>query len=263
MKGQSTELPPGRLHECADMTALLLVGGMGTRLRNVLPSTPKPLAPLGNESFLALLIRQLGHQGVRRLVMCTGYLGDQIEDTFGTGKHLDVAISYSREASPMGTAGAVKAASHYLEDVADFLVLNGDSFIQIDFAQLIQFHRQHGGLVSVAVSLVENAGRYGTVQVSSDSHVTSFMEKTGSDKPGLVNAGVYVFNKAILDHIEAFPASLELEILPRLLNSGVFALRQHGTFIDIGTPQDYARAKAISDRMYDAALHREHREQSS
>src|SRR5437870_12638712 len=104
-----------------EMTAVLLVGGRGGRLRSVLPSTPKPLASIGRRSFLELLVRQLRAQGIRRLLMCTGYLAHQIEQEFGDGHEFDVTIEYSRETSPLGTAGAVKLAQPYLQDARDFL----------------------------------------------------------------------------------------------------------------------------------------------
>jgi D-glycero-alpha-D-manno-heptose 1-phosphate guanylyltransferase len=230
------------------------VGGMGTRLRSLLPSTPKPLASIGSRSFLELLVRQLRNQGIRRLVMCTGYLADQIENELGDGHAWDVAIEYSKEPHPLGTAGAVKLAQHYLRDVPEFLVMNGDSFLEIDFSRLIRFHRRLGGLVSMAVLEVKNASRYGTVQVDTDSRVIGFVEKTGSGGPGLVNAGVYVFKRAIFEHIPEASASLEKDIFPRLLSQGVYALEQHGMFIDIGTPEDYARAQQLCNRLYEAAF---------
>ena len=112
---------------------MLLVGGLGTRLRSVVPSTPKPLAAVGGQSFLELLVRQLRNQGITNLVMCTGYLGEQVQSEFGDGRSWGVAIEYSQEMSPLGTAGAVKLAQAYLRDVPEFLVMNGDSFLEIDF----------------------------------------------------------------------------------------------------------------------------------
>jgi NDP-sugar pyrophosphorylase family protein len=239
-----------------DTTAVLLVGGMGTRLRSVVPGMPKPLASVGDRPFLELLVRQLRHQGIRHLVMCTGHLAGQIESEFGSGRNLDVEITYSKETEPLGTGGALKLARHGLRDAADFLVMNGDSFLEIDFRELIGFHRGHGGLVSMAVLRVPNTDRYGTVQVDPRGRVTGFAEKTGKDAPGLVNAGVYVFERAVLDHIPEAAASLERDVFPRLLDGGVHALEQHGMFIDIGTPEDYARAQATSSRLRDAAFNR-------
>ena len=237
-----------------DTCAVLLVGGMGTRLRSMVPSTPKPLAPIGNTSFLQLLVQQLQSQGIRRLVMCTGYLAGQIEDEFGNGHQWGVTIDYSREPYPLGTAGAVKLAERCLSACLDFLVLNGDSFLEIDLQQFIRFHREHGGLISIAVRKVENAARYGTVQVNASYRVTGFTEKNAIQGPGLVNGGVYVFNRAVLQHIPQGPASLERDIYPRLIEKGVYAFEQHGMFIDIGTPEDYARAQGLRDSLHQAAL---------
>jgi D-glycero-alpha-D-manno-heptose 1-phosphate guanylyltransferase len=229
-----------------DVKAVVLAGGLGTRLRSVVPSKPKVLASIGERSFLELLIRQLRSQGIRRLVMCTGYLAEQIESQFGDGGPWEVSIEYSREEKPLGTAGAVKLAQHYLGDSPEFFVLNGDSFLEVDFGGLLTFHRGHAGaLASMAVLRVENASRYGTVQVDSNSRVSGFMEKTGGESPGLVNGGVYVFDQAVLRRIPEGPVSLERDVFPGLLDQGVYAQEQHGMFIDIGTPADYERAQEL------------------
>lgn len=232
-----------------DTTAVLLVGGMGMRLRTVVPSAPKPLAPVGDRPFLELLVRQLQGQGIRRLVMSTGYLADQIEAEFGDGRDWGVTIEYSKETQPLGTAGAVKLAQACLENLPEFLVMNGDSFLESDLNELVRFHRAHGGIATLAVALVDNAGRYGTVCVESSGRVTEFREKTGDDSPGLVNAGVYVFSRALLERIPAGSVSLEKAIFPQALSEGIYALEHKGLFIDIGTPLDYARAQQLLGRI--------------
>lgn len=236
-----------------NIPAVLLVGGMGTRLRSVVPNTPKPLAAVGDKSFLELLVRQLSSQGICRIVMCTGYLADQITEHFGDGHRWDVSIHYSRELQPLGTAGAVKLAQPHLKDASEFLVMNGDSFMEVDLAQLLKFHRENHALVSMAVRRVENASRYGTVHLEAGGRVAGFMEKTGQESPGIVNAGVYVFNQEVLQDTPEGPCSLEKDVFPKLLKRGMYALEQRGVFIDIGTPDDYARAQEICDRLYEAA----------
>jgi D-glycero-alpha-D-manno-heptose 1-phosphate guanylyltransferase len=236
-----------------DTPALLLVGGLGTRLRTVVSSTPKPLAPVGNKSFLELLVRQLKSQGIQRVVMSTGYQADQIQTEFGDGHDRGIDIKYSKEEQPLGTAGAVKLARHHFRHAGEFLVMNGDSFLEIDLHQLIRFHRGHGGLVSIAVVEVNDASRYGTVELDANQNVISFLEKTGNINPGLVNGGVYVFDLAILDHIPEGPASLEKDVFPQLLDKDVYASVQPGMFIDIGTPEDYARAQQLYESLYEAA----------
>jgi len=244
------------MQDIQDIKAVLLVGGMGTRLRSVMPATAKPLASVGDRPFLELLVRQLRRQGIRRMVMCTGYLAEQVESRFGDGRELDVEIEYSKETHPLGTGGAVKLAGRYLRNTPHFLVMNGDSFLDIDFGRLVRFHHERDALVSMAVLPVQNANRYGTVQADSGGRVIRFMEKTGQEAPGLVNAGVYVFSRAVLDHIPEGSSSLERDLFPSLLADRVFAQEQQGMFIDIGTPEDYARAQAICDRLHHAALGR-------
>jgi NDP-sugar pyrophosphorylase family protein len=228
-----------------DITAIMLVGGLGTRLRSVVPSKPKVLASIGDKSFLELLVRQLRSQGIRRFVMCTGYCADQIEGIFGNGARWNVSIEYSKEKTPLGTAGALKLARPYVANVHECLVLNGDSFLELNFEDLIEFHRAHHGVATMAVVRVEDAGRYGTVSLGSNDRIRGLTEKTGNNAPGLVNGGVYVFDPAVWESIPEGPASLEREVFPRLLNQGVYACEERGKFVDIGTPSDYARAQEI------------------
>jgi len=186
--------------------------------------------------------------------MSRGYLADRIEREFGDGHRLNVVIDYSKEQTPLGTGGAVKFAEAYLRDVAEFLVLNGDWFLEIDFSDLLHFHREHGGLVSMAVRQVANAARYGTVHVNEESRVMSFVEKVGVSTPGLVNAGVCVFSCEVLPLIPFGPASLETDVYSQLLEYGVYASEQDGVFVDIGTPEDYARALRTCNCIYEATF---------
>jgi D-glycero-alpha-D-manno-heptose 1-phosphate guanylyltransferase len=233
--------------------AVLLVGGMGTRLRSVISSVPKPMAPLGERSFLELLVRQLRAQGVRKIVMCTGYLAEQVEKEFGDGSNLGVEIRYSRETSSLGTAGAVKLAKGLLSETDDFLVMNGDSFLEMDIADFLSFHRERGGIATIAVRRVSDSGRYGSVDTAADGRIVNFAEKTGSLGPAVINGGIYVFRKRVLDLIPNGRASLETEVFPNLVKEGIYACEQAGMFIDIGTPQDYTRAQELCERLFRAA----------
>jgi D-glycero-alpha-D-manno-heptose 1-phosphate guanylyltransferase len=237
-----------------NIPAVLLVGGKGTRLQAVVSSKPKPLALVGNIPFLELLVMQLRSQGVHRMIMSTGHLADQIEETFGDGGRWNSDIRYSRESQPLGTAGAVKAAEGYLEGSADFLVVNGDSFMEIDLLKFLRFHQQHRGVASMAVRKVPDAARYGTVDVDASKRIIGFSEKTGNTSPGMINAGVYLFQRSVLKSIPEGPSSLEKDLFPKLLTQGMYALEKDGVFIDIGTPEDYARAQRIYQELYQAAI---------
>jgi NDP-sugar pyrophosphorylase family protein len=188
------------------------------------------------------------------MVMCTGHLAEQIENQFGDGRAWNVVVEYSREPHALGTGGAIKLAERYLRGVGDFLVLNGDSFLEVDFRELVGFHREHNGLVSIAVWRARNAARYGTVRIGASGRVIDFAEKTDNDSPGLINAGVYVFSSGVLEHIPDGPVSLERDVFPHLLDHGVYALEQHGAFIDIGTPEDYTRAQQLADCLNNLAV---------
>jgi NDP-sugar pyrophosphorylase family protein len=199
-------------------------------------------------------VLQLRAQGIRRLVMCTGFRAEQIEEELGDGSRWNVSIQYSKEMQPLGTAGAIKHAAGFLSAAPDFLALNGDSFLEMNFRELVCFHRQQGGLASIAVRRVADAARYGTVHVDELGRVVRFSEKMGIPEPGLINGGAYVFKREVLQLIPDGPASLEKDVLPVLLERGVYALEQKGLFIDIGTPEDYQRAQALRRRLSKAAL---------
>jgi NDP-sugar pyrophosphorylase family protein len=178
--------------------------------------------------------------------MCTGYLADQIEHAFGDGHEWGITIDYSRESHPLGMAGAVKLAENYLFSFSDLLVMNGDSFLELGFQECIRFHRECGGLITIAVHKVDNAARYGTVQIEKCDRLVGFTEKNGIQADGLINGGVYAFNRAVLQHIPNGLGSLERDIFPRLIEHGVYAFEHLGMFIDIGTPEDYARRSRAS-----------------
>jgi NDP-sugar pyrophosphorylase family protein len=235
------------------LKAVLLVGGLGTRLRSVVSSAPKPMAVVGDRPFLELLLKQLSTHNIRRLVLCTGYRADDIESELRDGSSWGASIEYSKELYPLGTAGAIKNARSYLLDVSDFLVMNGDSFMEVDFDELVRVHRDSQALATMVVTRRKNEMRYGTVEVEESGRVRGFLEKTSASSTALVNAGVYIFKSSVLDYIPDGPGSLERDIFPKLVCSGVQSLEQKGLFIDIGTPEDYTRAQALCDQLYQAA----------
>jgi len=185
--------------------------------------------------------------------MCTGFHAGQIQQEFGDGHKWNLSIDYSEETHPLGTAGAIKLAERFVLPASEFVVMNGDSFLELDFGQLIRFHREQGALATIAVRRVPDAARYGTVHIGVENHVVRFSEKMGIPEAGVINGGVYIFNRKVLHHIPDGPSSLERDVLPGLLGHRVFALEQNGMFIDIGTPEDYVRAQALYESLSHAA----------
>ncbi len=234
-------------------TAVLLVGGLGTRLRSVISEKPKALAPIGDTPFLKLLLLELKSQGIEQVVMCTGHFAEQIEQEFGDGSQLGIAIEYSRELQPLGTAGAIKLAEKHLKNCSEFIVLNGDSFLELDFKSFVRLHRESGAAATIALREVQNAARYGTVEVNKDGKVVSFREKLGIEEPGLINGGIYIFESEVLSKLPEGTLSLEKDVLPELIGQSVCGFLASGLFIDIGTPADYARAQSLLKRNHGLA----------
>jgi NDP-sugar pyrophosphorylase family protein len=222
------------------MKAIILAGGMGTRLRGVVRDLPKPMAPVNGRPFLDILIARLVTQGVTEIILSVGYLHDCISKHFGNGAAHGASIEYCVEHEPLGTGGAVGKALQMAGN-GDVLVLNGDTFAEVEIKELIAFHLDRKALATIAVLPVADASRYGTVVVSPEGMVEAFSEKssTGSN---LVNAGVYVFNSDALDLIPPGKSSLENDVLPQIVLQGRLAAQiQQVPFIDIGLPDDYYR----------------------
>lgn len=224
------------------MEAVILAGGLGTRLRPVLDNIPKVMAPIAGKPFLWYLLQQLRRQQVVDVCLSVGYLYRPIADHFGDGSCCGVKISYSIEHTPLGTAGAVKKAARMLP--SHFLVLNGDSYLDVRFEDLVNFHAARKSLITIALSESKEPSRYGSVQLGPDNRILDFREKYTSGDLHLINAGVYVIDKTIFDDIpEDVPASLETDVLPRYANQSFYGLKIPGFFVDIGTPSSYQHVK--------------------
>ena len=226
-------------------SALVLAGGLGTRLAREVPDLPKTMAPVAGRPFAQWLVELLRGQGIRRIVFCSGFRGEAIEAHFGTGSRFGVDIGYSRETEPLGTGGALRlAAEHETED--RILAVNGDSWCAFDLSRLVDAHASSGRSprATIWTVAVEDGSRYGSVSVLPDGRVTGFSEKTGAGGPARVNAGVYLFERSTLLEIPPGRAvSLEREVLPALVGRGLFAVSGEGPFLDIGTPESYRGAE--------------------
>jgi len=222
------------------MEAIVLAGGVGTRLRAVVPDVPKPMAPVAGRPFLELLLRNLSRQGVTRVVLSLGYKAEVITSHFGDRYH-DMELAYAIEDTPLGTGAAVRQSLTYCHgDHA--LVLNGDTYLEVEISRLEDLWQSDRRPLIVAREVADTA-RYGRLETKNDQ-VIRFAEKEASG-PGLINVGCYLFPKQLLD---AFPLdqpfSLEQDFLVGAVQREPFGLFVTcGRFIDIGVPEDYARAQ--------------------
>jgi NDP-sugar pyrophosphorylase family protein len=223
--------------------AIILAGGLGTRLRPVVADRPKAMAPIGGRPFLHYLLVAFARQGFDDIVLCVGHRAEQIEAYFGSGADLGVRLRYSLEAEPLGTAGALRLAEPLL-DADEYLVANGDSYLGAACAPL--FDKLHGSDASAVIALHRESetGRYGSVDLDSRGRIKTFVEKDSDHgaQSSLINAGLYALRRSLIEMIPPGPASLERDALPRLADAGrLYGVELAGPFIDIGVPDDYRR----------------------
>ena len=229
------------------MEAIVLAGGQGTRLRQVLPDVAKPMAPVGGRPFLELLLVRLVANGFTRVVLSLGYLADSIRDYFGNN-FAGLEIVHVVEETPLGTGGGMRLAMEKCEADHTF-VFNGDTFLDLDIAALdAQWQCSHS--IIIVAREVPDAARYGRLLVSK-ARVTGFLEK-GKTGPGLINAGCYVLPKGELDGFAVGdPFSFETDFLVAEVGKRKMEyFVSNGYFIDIGIPDDYARAQLELPKLF-------------
>lgn len=229
----------------SDIQVLILCGGLGTRLRDVVKDIPKPLAPINGTPFLTLLMNFLKKQGFKKIKLLTGYLSEQFEELYGNGSKLDLEISYSVEETPLGTGGAVKLAINKAEEDY-FICLNGDTFFDFNYELFNSSQSQEESFHKIMLRQVDNANRYGSIEMNSENLITEFKEKTQGDEPGLINSGVYFLHRSIIDWIDDGKVSLETDVFPRLVEEKkIQGIETGGFFIDIGIPTDFKKAQEL------------------
>ena len=248
------------------MQAILLCGGMGTRLRSVVADRPKPMADICGKPFLQYLLEMLRDKGITEVIFALGYMGEMIEDYFQDGSAFGLKIAYSYEEEPLGTGGAIRnALPKILEE--EVLVLNADTYFPMDYQGLLRFHQENDGDFSLATRAIEDISRYGAVRRDPAGRILAWNEKMedggqqlgeGSKQPiegnaqqavssspktlaGEINGGIYVMKKSLIAEIPEGKQSLEQDCIPKWLSEGkrIFGLPFHGYFMDIGIPKDY------------------------
>lgn len=227
------------MHNTKAISAMILAGGFGTRLRSVVPGRQKVAADVDGRPFLTYLFDQLVRCGVRDVILCTGYRGNELKELFGDA-YGPLRLVHSIEQEPLGTGGALGLAAPLITS-DPVLVLNGDSYCGFDLGEFMAFHAAKEADASILLTPMADTSRYGRVLLDGTDRVVRFEEKGSHRGEGWINAGVYLLRA---DLIRAIPAgravSLEREIFPNL--TALFGLRVPGPFLDIGTPEDYARA---------------------
>jgi D-glycero-alpha-D-manno-heptose 1-phosphate guanylyltransferase len=223
--------------------AIILVGGFGTRLRSVVSDVPKPLAPVAGRPFLAWVLDALAAQGIRRVILATGFMGDRVLAVCGDHWH-GMEVMYSQESKPLGTGGAIALAFSQVHGDA-CLVLNGDTWLTFDCADFDRDWRASDARLAVALVEVADVSRYGAVRVERN-RVTGLVEK-GLAGPGYINAGAYGIRRSLLADFPAVESfSFEREVLtPMVQRESVFGYTHTGDFVDIGVPQDYQHAQRV------------------
>jgi|SRR5579872_834584 len=227
-----------------DVAAAILAGGLGSRLRSVISDRPKVLAPVDGVPFLSHLLKQLGLAQIEDAVLLVGYGANLVRTECGDLKY-GVKLSYSIEKELLGTGGAVRLAMSILRGKT-ILLMNGDSYCKLDLKSFVNYHNSHGGSISLTLTWVDDASRYGSIALGSDDRITQFEEKKSHPAPGWINAGIYLIDRDLFEEVAPDTStSLERDLLPKwIATHDVFGFRG-GEFIDIGVPESYARASAF------------------
>jgi mannose-1-phosphate guanylyltransferase len=228
------------------MQAVILAGGLGTRLRPLTEAIPKPMVHVAGVPYLEHQLRLLAKQGIRDVLLLTGYLGEQIEARFGNGERLGLEISYAREREPMGTGGALRAARDKLQDA--FLVIYGDSYLPIQYCEVLQrlISAGAGGVVVVYDNSLGDTCVKNNIDLDDRGYVSRY-EKDSPDRMSYVEAGVLSFRRSVVDLVPPTRVvSLEKEIFPKLIREKrLAALVTRQRFYDIGTPDRLAVIEAV------------------
>ncbi len=218
------------------MQAVILAGGKGTRLGNLVEKTPKPMLDIAGTPFLDYLIWNLQRYGIDDIIISTGYQGQEIEKHFSGAENIIIC----HEDTPLGTGGALKHAAHLLQD--DFFVLNGDTLFDINFLDLLKIYKDNNAKAAIALRGIEDVSRYGCIDLTGNQ-ITGFHEKTLSG-PGVINGGVFILSKALLELLPSGFSQIEQSLFEQLIADQVFYGQVYdGFFIDIGIPETFNAAQ--------------------
>ena len=221
------------------MEAIVLAGGLGTRLRSVVSDLPKPMAPIGNKPFLEYILKYLQKNGITKVVLSVGYKWETIKEYFGNSFE-NMELIYSVEDEPLGTGGAIKKALTLCKE-KNIFIINGDTFFDVNLQNL---ELDNNSKIQLSLKSMKNFNRYGCVETSEKGLVTTFTEK-GYRESGNINGGIYLMSKNIIDEFDleekfSFEKFMQNNFEQLNISTKVF----DNYFIDIGIPEDYQKAKS-------------------
>lgn len=228
------------------MQAVILVGGMGTRLRPLTFETPKQMLPLVGVPMIECALENLARHGVTDVVLSLGYMPDRFIEAYPDNVIAGIKVTYAVEPEPLDTAGAIRYAAREAGIAETFIVVNGDVVTDLDVTSLLAFHRSTGAMASIALHPVVDPSLFGVVPTTPEGRVLAFVEKPPRDEAptNLINAGTYIMEPAVLDRIAAIGrVSVERETFPALAADGaLYAMADHAYWLDTGTPHAYLQA---------------------
>ena len=230
------------------MKAVILAGGLGTRLKPYTTVFPKPLMPIGESPILEIIIKQLKAKGFNEITLAVGHLSELIMAFFNNGSKYGLKIEYSKEEKKLGTAGGLGLLKNKLED--DFLVMNGDVLTGLDFSEFLEFHKKTGSIATIALNRRHVDIDFGVVELDENRALIGYIEKPKIDY--LVSMGVYAFNERILEFIPSHEYLDIPDLMKRLLSEGekVNGFIHDGYWLDIGRPDDYIKANEDIQKIY-------------
>lgn len=223
------------------MEAIILAGGFGTRLRSIISDIPKPMAPIHSKPFLEYILDYLQKHGIRKVILSTGYKHSIIESYFGS-QYKGMQILYSVEIEPLGTGGAIKKAMNLIEE-DNFLILNGDTYFNVNIKELKKIHFQNNADITLSLFLKGHSNRYGIVETEGNKVIN--FNSINSTQPANINGGVYLVKKNLFDGVILMDKfSFENDFLARFVdNLRIYGYFSQNYFVDIGIPEDYLIAQ--------------------
>ncbi len=221
--------------------AVILAGGKGTRMRPFTYEMPKPLIPVQGKPLVQHTLDLLVEYNIREVIFSIGYLGDKIREYFGNGNNFGIKIRYVEEEESLGTAGPLNLMKDQLTE--SFIMFNGDILVNIDLLDFIRFHAREAGIATIALKMLPNPSRYGTVRMKGN-RITEFIEKPEKGAiGGMINAGVYVLEPEILEYVPEGHAMMEHDVFPRIAEEGkLYGYSFQGQWLDTGTHESYEKA---------------------